>query len=60
MTIHGTCSLCGGRVETPSGWYGIHPPVPMCVNCGATPKHPHGPVIEMAPPNPRQSNEPNK
>lgn len=46
LTI-GTCGLCGGRVSVPSVWMGIFPPVPKCDSCGARPKRPHGPVIEM-------------
>ena len=47
---NGTCGNCGGRVSTPTVWYGIHPPTPRCDSCGAIPKNPHGPVIEMQPP----------
>ena len=44
----GTCSECGGRVTIPSVWYGIHPPVPTCESCGATPADPaYGQVIPM-------------
>lgn len=43
----GTCSLCGGRVSVPRRWAGVTPPIPTCESCGATPRHPHGPVIEM-------------
>jgi hypothetical protein len=46
---HGTCSLCGGPVETPDVWLGIHRPTPSCTNCGAVPVAPHGPVIQMKP-----------
>jgi hypothetical protein len=46
----GTCSLCGGAVTVPTVWLGTVSPVPQCETCHATPKKPHGPVIEMAPP----------
>lgn len=42
----GTCSLCGGPVVMPAMMVN---PVPCCQHCGAHPKHPHGPVIEMEP-----------
>ena len=43
-TTIGTCSLCGGRVSLP-----MHSvdQTPRCERCGAVPKTPHGPVIEM-------------
>jgi hypothetical protein len=44
------CGNCGGPVETPAGWYGVHPPIPTCRDCGATVKNPHGPVLAMNPP----------
>lgn len=47
MSVIGTCSLCGGPVETPDVWNDVHPPVPRCRSCGATKKEPHGPVVEM-------------
>lgn len=46
--VLGTCSLCGGLVTVPEAWWGIYPPTPTCAACGATMKHPHGLVIEMA------------
>jgi hypothetical protein len=48
--IHGTCSLCGGRVITPDMWGGIQPPIQACESCGATKAQPHGPVIQMEKP----------
>ena len=52
MPIIGTCSKCGGPVETPTIWNGINPPVPTCRVCGATKKKPFGPVIDMDDPKP--------
>lgn len=49
VKIIGKCSICGGRVTVPSFFLGIYPPVPQCLNCGATAK-PGGPVIDMVPP----------
>ena len=43
----GTCSLCGGAVTLPDVWMGTTPPIPACSRCGATPKNPHGPLIDM-------------
>ncbi len=40
----GTCSLCGGPVVVPCHMVN---PVPHCERCGAIPKVPHGPVIDM-------------
>jgi len=48
MTIHGICGLCGGRVTTPSVWFGTVPPVPTCESCGAMVAS-HGPVLPMEP-----------
>ena len=32
----GVCSLCGGAVTQHTGpWYGVFPPVPTCMSCGA-------------------------
>ena len=45
--IHGTCSLCGGRVTTPAAWYGLNPPVPSCQACGATKANPYGGIVPM-------------
>lgn len=45
--VVGTCNKCGGRVCIPSAWFGIYPPVPTCIACGATKKQANGPVIEM-------------
>lgn len=44
--VHGTCSLCGGRVVSP-----MHTvrPVPHCESCGAVPVEAHGPIIPMRP-----------
>lgn len=46
--IIGTCSICGGAVQTPDIWHGIVPPTPTCTQCGAH-KADHGPVIDMKP-----------
>lgn len=46
----GACSLCGGRVVVPAVWLGVNPPIPECESCRATPRRPHGPVIEMEEP----------
>jgi len=43
----GTCGKCNGAVTVPDLWHGIHPPTPSCSSCGAVPKNPHGPKIEM-------------
>lgn len=43
----GTCSLCHGPVVMPSM---STRPVPYCLDCGAHPKQPYGPMIEMEPP----------
>jgi len=44
-SVIGKCSKCGGEVRNHTGpWLGIHPPVPYCASCGATPKRP---TIEM-------------
>ena len=45
----GTCSLCGGAVVVPTAFHSMNPPIPQCVRCKATPRHAHGPVIEMQP-----------
>lgn len=48
--VIGTCSLCQGPVAVPRLWYGIYPPIPHCLSCGAIVKNPHyGPVIDMKP-----------
>ena len=44
--IIGTCSLCGGPVETPEAWLGTLPAPATCKNCGAV-RPQHGPVIDM-------------
>lgn len=44
--IIGTCSLCGGPVESPDHWSSILPPPIRCLHCGAE-KPKHGPVIDM-------------
>src|SRR5690606_36537077 len=44
--IIGTCSLCGGPVETPDAWLGTLPAPETCKNCGAV-RPQHGPVIDM-------------
>ena len=46
----GTCGNCGGMVAVPTAWYGIYPPTPTCVRCGAVPKNTYGPRMEMDPP----------
>lgn len=46
----GTCSLCGGRVTVPRVFLSVDPPIPTCQGCGATQKQPHGPVMDMVPP----------
>lgn len=43
----GTCSNCGGPVVVPSMMIN---PVRHCERCGATARHPYGPVIDMVPP----------
>ena len=40
----GTCSICRGPVQVPNM---MVDPIPCCKNCGATPKNPFGPVMEM-------------
>lgn len=47
--IIGTCSHCGGPVQTPDVWGGILPPTPTCTQCGAVAAN-HGPVIPMVEP----------
>lgn len=47
MTVHGTCSICGGAVCTPDVWHGAVPPTPTCRSCGAVKENAHGPVIPM-------------
>ncbi|SDC66612.1 hypothetical protein SAMN05428966_10270 [Massilia sp. PDC64] len=47
MPTIGTCSICHGPVQTPELWSGDVPPTPTCGNCGAKPKNPYGPVIDM-------------
>lgn len=44
--IIGTCSLCGGAVTLPM--MSTHP-VASCARCGAKPKTPYGPTVEMDP-----------
>ena len=35
-SVIGRCSICGGDVVTHTGaWWGINPPIPYCVSCGA-------------------------
>lgn len=48
-TIHGTCSLCGGPVCTPTAYWSVVPPVPTCKRCGAVKRENYGPVIDMVP-----------
>lgn len=43
----GTCSLCGGAVQTPRYWASVEPAPKTCSQCGATAAN-HGPVIDMA------------
>ena len=45
--IIGTCSLCDGPVKMPSM---MVDPVARCARCGAVPKAPYGPVVEMTKP----------
>jgi hypothetical protein len=47
VNVHGTCSLCGGAVCTPTSWLGVHHPTPTCQSCGAVKADAHGPVIPM-------------
>jgi hypothetical protein len=54
IQILGTCSICGGAVTVPMHWGGTMPPTPTCASCGARKKQPHGRVIEMEAPRPRQ------
>lgn len=49
--IIGTCSLCGGPVETPDAWLGTLPAPATCKHCGAV-RPQHGPVIDMRRPEP--------
>lgn len=50
MAIIGTCSNCGGAVETVNSWLStVGPPPPRCVACGYVMKNPFGPVINMVP-----------
>lgn len=44
--IIGTCSLCGGPVESPDTWLGTLPAPVTCKSCGAV-KPQYGPVIDM-------------
>lgn len=43
----GTCGDCGGRVMVPSVWFGVVPPEPTCVRCGATAAPLDLPVMRM-------------
>lgn len=47
MTTHGTCSECGGPVQSPMHWGGNEPPPKKCTRCGAVPNNEFGPVIPM-------------
>lgn len=58
VSVVGTCSLCSGAVTVPSIWMGIYPPTPKCSACGAHPKNPHGPTIEMEPSHGQPTNTP--
>ncbi len=49
MPTHGTCSRCGGPVQTPDLWGGTVPPTPTCSRCGAVASKPFGPVVPMDP-----------
>lgn len=44
--VLGSCSICGGSVIIPHIWYGVIPPIPTCISCGATQKN-KLPVIDM-------------
>lgn len=48
--VIGTCSICGGPVTVTNPWMGLFPPIPHCNSCGAVPKQPHGPTIDMKKP----------
>ena len=54
MATIGTCSLCGGPVMLPDVWFGVHPPTPKCLFCGAVPSQPYGPMIPMRPKQPKR------
>ena len=49
MPTVGTCSNCGGPVQTPDMWGSVIPPTPTCARCGAVAAAPFGPVIQMVP-----------
>lgn len=49
----GTCSLCGGRVVLHEHWMSVRPQIPHCESCGARASQPHGPVIPMERPVPK-------
>lgn len=57
--IVGTCGNCGGAVCTPDSWMAVTEPIPRCERCGATPKNPFGPKLEMEPAPPQKSKDPN-
>ena len=46
----GTCSLCGGPVQTPEKTNTSVPPTPTCARCGAKKRSNYGQVIDMEPP----------
>lgn len=52
--IIGTCSECRGRVCLPDFYWSVIPPVPRCIDCGATVAD-YGPVIPMRPRSKEQS-----
>jgi hypothetical protein len=54
--VVGTCSLCGGAVSFPLM---STLAVASCDSCGAKPKTPHGPTIEMDPNTRRKRECPN-
>lgn len=33
--VVGKCGACGGEVTVPELWWGVNPPKPTCVRCGA-------------------------
>lgn len=43
----GTCGRCGGRVAIHKVWMSVDPQIPQCQSCGARPRQPHGPVLDM-------------
>lgn len=48
-TIIGTCSLCSGPVGMPNNLTITMTATPCCFRCGAVPRNPFGPRIEMQP-----------